>query len=61
MKNPETSFLGSLPPVTVMASGNSNVEMRYQVRIVIETREPDTLRRWAEHIRKKRLFVPVTE
>lgn len=60
MESPEISFMGGMPPVTVTASGGAHVDFNFSVRFVVEVREPDTLRRWAEKIDGKRVPAMVT-
>jgi hypothetical protein len=48
----ELSFMGGMPPVTVTATNGAKVDFNFSVRFVVEVREPDTLRRWAENLSK---------
>lgn len=52
METHELTFFGGTPPVTVHADNCRDVVVNY--RIIINTREEDTLRRWAQQIERQR-------
>ena len=47
-------------PITVNATNGATVNVNYKIRVVVEYREPDTLRRWADKIAKGQLVAGAT-
>jgi hypothetical protein len=51
MDDPDTTYMGSVPPVQVTASHCGSVSIN--VKFIIEPREPESLRRYADDIEKQ--------
>jgi len=45
----EISFLGGIAPVTVTATNGAVVDVNFSVKFIVETRDHDTLRLWADN------------
>jgi len=57
MEGQDLSFMGGLPPVTIKATNGAVVDCNITYKIVFEHREPDSLRKWAEQLRKTKLEI----